>query len=233
MIATPALRKLVIPVALALSAGCTQRASTPVAIMREATLPPGPLANISTEAVRGLVKTVLWQGCTARERDGTTPGSHTRVSICAADYARGVGKGNTNSNGVIVARMINRGTSVVEKRWGLVPGDTSYIVGFPGSDTQGAYAIIQIPKNSSAGTKITVLKENGTFVYCWHVASSASSADFRTCREGPEFSSRRNSSTDGAVLAGPNSSAAGEPLSSGDGPAWVSCISGCCTTEAS
>lgn len=230
MTSASATRVLVMLVAAGSLAACSAppQASSPAVRPLTATLPPGPIANISTQAMRSLVNTVLWQGCTARLRAGPTTADTTRVSICAADYARGVGKGNNNSNGIVVGRMINRG-GVVERRFGLTPGDTSYIVGFPKTSTSdtGLYAIIEIPKNSTPATKVRVLQENRIFIYCEHIAASTSSADFRRCEEGPEYGSRES----GARLSGPSATTA-ETLSSLDGPAWLSCRSGCCTTEA-
>lgn len=204
----------------------------PAARPLTATLPPGPIANISVQAMESLVKTVLWQGCTARLRAGATEGTTTMVSICAADYARGVGKGNNNNHGIVMGRMINRG-SVAEKRFGLSPGATSYIVGFPKTTTAdtGLYAIIEIPPGGGPADKVTVLQENRIFIYCEHPSASNSSADFRRCEEGPEYASGKRSVTDGGAFSGPSASPA-DALSSLDGPAWLSCRSGCCTTEA-
>lgn len=193
----------------------------------EVPLPAGPLDRLTSGTMRGLQSQVTWVGCSTVQRTGNNSGTTTNVEICAAQYARDIGQGNTNSNGVLMARMVNLG-SQAERRWGLTPGDTSFIVSFPRDQTQGSYAILQVRAGSSGGTNVNVLRQNGNFIYCDHPKPASSSASFHTCQEKRPAPAR---STRGQTGSGPNApDEVANP--SEDGPAWVSCLSGCCTTEA-
>lgn len=190
-------------------------------------LPGGPLNQLPRAVLRALAMQVTWEGCVTAPRTGTTT-APTNIRICAASYARNLGQGNTTATGVLTARMINLGPTS-DARWRLTRYDTSYIVSFPSTPTQGGYAILEVPSNTVPGTTVRVVKQNGIFVYCPHgQPNSTSSASFYTCaRKAAAHSRSRGSGT------GSGPSAEDEVLVQDlDGPAWVSCMAGCCTTDA-
>lgn len=227
MTAQPMWRNGTIAAILAVLGACASPPASQPATAYEATLPSGPLGNIPRATLRALGNQVSWIGCFTGVRTGWPSGT-TAVQICAAQYARDVGRGSTNANGVLVARMVNLGSNV-ENRWGLTPTDTSFIVAFPGNASQGGYAILEIPRNTFPGTKIRVLLEGGNFIYCPHPPRPAvSSADFNTCEEKATSASHQSGA--GEYASGPQASG-DAPLFSPDGPAWVSCRTGCCTTD--
>ncbi|MEX1185426.1 MAG: hypothetical protein WEA80_02450 [Gemmatimonadaceae bacterium] len=131
---------------------------------------------------------------------------------------------------MLTARLVNFGTSR-DARWNLTSGDTSYIISFPKAASEGEYAILEVSANSVPGDKVRVVKENGLFRYCQHGGPPpVSEASFYTCDEKAEMHRRSRSSDAGS---GPNASGDDLLVPAMDGPAWVSCSAGCCTTEAS
>lgn len=191
-------------------------------------LPAGPLNQLPRAVLRGLGEQVTWEGCTWAARTSTTP-TPTVIQICAASYSRILGRGNTANTGVLTARLVNFGTSR-DARWNLTSGDTSYIISFPKAASEGEYAILEVSANSVPGDKVRVVKENGLFRYCQHGGAPAtSSASFYTCERKRAMHGRSATSD-----AGSGPSADDDALIQDlDGPAWVSCSAGCCTTEAS
>lgn len=221
------LRACTIAAVVAVFAACAPLPGSAPGFLGEIPLPSGPLNQLTSATMRGLQSQVTWVGCDTTARTGKTSGTTTNVEICAAQYAKDVGRGNNNSNGVLMARMVNLGGRT-ENRWGLTPGDTSFIASFPKDQSQGLYAILQVPAGSSGGTKVTVLAQNGNFIYCGHPQATNSSASFHTCA-GKWPAPRRSSRV--TTESGPKVSE-DMVFATLDGPAWVSCLSGCCTTEA-
>lgn len=191
------------------------------------TLPAGPLNQLPQAMLRGLGQKVAWEGCAWAARTSTTP-TPTVVQICAASYSRILGHGNTANTGVLTARMVNLGASG-DARWNLTPGDTSYIVSFPRAASEGEYAILEVSAKSVPGDKVRVVKADGVFRYCPHGGEPPQSeASFYTCEQKSVMHRRSRSSGSGS---GP--SADDDVLVQAmDGPAWVTCLAGCCTTEA-
>lgn len=197
-------------------------------------LPNMPLGQLSQVALSNLANQVTWEGCTwaARTAATATPTPPpTVIQICAASYSRRLRHGNTANTGVITARMVNLGANK-DARWGLNPGETSYIISFPRTASEGAYAILEVKANPAPGEKVRIVRADGTYRYCRHGGEPpVSEASFYTCEQKTEMHRRSRSSDAGS---GPN--AAGDDdllVPAMDGPAWVSCNAGCCTTEAS
>lgn len=192
------------------------------------TLPAGPLNQLPRAVLRGLGSQVTWEGCTWAARTSATP-TPTVIQICAASYSRTLGQGNTARTGVLTARMVNFGADG-DARWNLTPGDTSYIISFPKATSAGEYAILEVSANSVPGDKVRVVKANGTYQYCQHGGPPpASEASFYTCTKKAEMHRRSRSSDAGS---GPSADVELLSLSpSLDGPAWVTCSAGCCTTD--
>lgn len=205
---------------------CAPPAPAP-APLHEITLPAGvPIHKIPRATLLALGRQVSWTGCDSAVRNAYPSGS-TTVEICAASYARDVGQGNENPTGVFVGRMVNLGDAV-EARWGLMPKDTSFIVAFPSSVDDGRYALLEVPANTFPGSAIRVLVEGATYHYCrGHTQPAHSDAKFATCERALTAHSAATSGSE----SGPN--ATEERLSSeATDPAWLSCRTGCCTTEA-
>lgn len=197
-------------------------------------LPSGvPLDQLPRATLRGLSTHVTWEGCVWAARTSTTS-TPTVLQICAAEYSKKLGQGNTANTGVLTARLINLGGSP-DARWKLTPHDTSYIISFPNMASEGRYAILEVPKGTTSGTRVRVVElapgqTIGTFVYCSHSGPEPpnSSGSFYSCDQklqahglNPTSNVRGGPSADEDLL-----------LQELDGPAWVSCRAGCCTTGA-
>lgn len=191
-------------------------------------LPAGSLGNITRAELEALARTITWVGCDTALRAGWPGGTTTNVEICAAQYARDVGRGgNSDSNGLIVARMVNRGANY-DARWGIMPGGTAYMASFLRSYNRGRYVLLEVPPGGFPGTKVNVLVDDGNLIYCQHTSWPAtSSAKFATCEQMGGTVSHQG----GAEHASGPSEAADAPLRELEGPAWVTCRTGCCTSD--
>lgn len=167
------------------------------------------------------IASIVWVGCDTVARNTAVPGVTTPVEICAADYARKVGPRNAGPDGRPVARMRNLGT-VNEGRWNLRPG-RRYIIAVYSGVAGGTYRITHEGPGGPLGS--------GVYHPCGPAHEPpTSSATFGACRDygtGPAPNS--------SIGSGPS---AGEPATRGhallgpaDGPAWISCTDGCCTTD--
>lgn len=167
--------------------------------------------------------TISWTGCSPwTPRRGNAAGN-AEVQICATDYANGIGGNNAAPDGVIVARMINRGPGI-EARWGLVPGVEYFIAVNRG----GRYNIIEMG-NAAPGAPRP--NRTGTYHVCsgpTHTPQSAASAKFGTCAS---MVVHLPGSDAAKAARGPSGESHAVPtLNSFDGPAWITCDAGCCTT---
>lgn len=197
-------------------------------------LPAGPLGQLAQAALNALAQQVTWEGCTTAPRtSAATPPAPapppTNIQICAASYSRHLRYGNTANTGVLTARMVNLG-AYKDARWELTPGDTSYIISFPKAMSEGEYAILEVSATPAPGSKVRVVKANGIYRYCPHGGTPpVSAASFYTCEQKALVHSASGSSDAGS---GPNVDRDDVFSQYPDGPAWVSCNAGCCTTEA-
>lgn len=167
--------------------------------------------------------TISWTGCSPwTQRRGDAAGN-AEVQICATDYANHIGGNNAAPDGVIVARMINRGPGV-EARWGLIPGVEYFIA----INRGGRYNIIEMG-NATPGAPRP--NRTGTYHVCTgsqHTPQSTASAKFGTCSS---VSAHLPGSDAAMVGRGPSDLSNPAPtLDPLDGPAWITCDLGCCTT---
>lgn len=167
--------------------------------------------------------TITWTGCSPwTPRRGDTVGN-AEVQICATDYANHIGGNNAAPDGVIVARMINRGPGV-EARWGLIPGVEYFIA----INRGGRYNIIEMGNTSPGAPRP---HRTGAYHVCTgsqHTPQSEASAKFGTCSS---VTVRLPGADAATVGRGPSDvSHAAPTLDSFDGPAWITCDLGCCTT---
>ena len=141
------------------------------------------------------------------------------MQICAVPGAHLISSDSAPDYGIVVARLENQGP-VRDARWRLEPGRIYYLRVFrarSGQTEDGYYEI-----NSLTGTTWDPALASGSLVHCGvssdHPAQSHAHAGFSTCGEGqPE------EAEDSAV---PSTS-----LLLSDGPAWITCKEGCCTTD--
>lgn len=167
--------------------------------------------------------TISWTGCSPWTQRRGDAGGNAEVQICATDYANLIGGNNAAPDGVIVARMINRGPGV-EARWGLIPGVEYFIA----INRGGRYNIIEMGNTSPGAPRP---HRTGAYHVCTgseHTPQATASAKFGNCS-----SVTHTQGSDAATAGrGPSEvSHAALALNSFDGPAWITCDLGCCTTE--
>ncbi len=170
----------------------------------------------------------IWVGCDTLPR--TTAQGTTPVEICAAEDARLYGPGNAPAKGRPVARMRNLGTEP-DLRWGL-RRNRVYVIAIHSDAAGTGYKIW--PEGGGGPIR------TGTYYPCGHGGESppTSSATFGACREVVKHSvPQRGSPSSVEALRGP---AGGEASTlprhalyyRENGPAWIACTDGCCTTDA-
>lgn len=166
----------------------------------------------------------IWVACDTLPRTSAS-GGVVPVEICAADDARLYGPGNAPPKGRPVARMRNLGTER-DLRWGMRPRRV-YVIAVH-SDAAGlGYKIW--PEGPGGPIKV------GSYYPCGHGGQSppTSSATFGACGDtvvtGPP--ARGTLASRGPAESG----SAGKPshvlFDVHNGPAWISCTDGCCTTD--
>lgn len=173
--------------------------------------------------------TPIWVGCDTMPRtsaSGTTP-----VEICAAADARLYGPGNASPRGQPVARMRNLGTEP-DTRWGLRPRRV-YVIAIHSDAAGTGYKIW--PERGGGPIR------TGTYYPCGHGGESppTSSATFGACTDSfvkhavPQPGALASAEALRGPMAGEAPAVPGHALYDRlNGPAWVSCTDGCCTTDA-
>lgn len=213
-------------VAVLLAGGCT---------------PPMPVLEarfdtMSGESLREAVSRLSFGECETLPRTaaGTAPGV-TRLQICAVDGGQHAGGSNTPTNGVPVARIVNKG-SLPDKRWELNPGPYESWI-FVYGPAPAKYALMEISTLSSTDPPRTIVM-SGEYHHCGHVKGPPRArARFGRCQDNP--GSRPPESAPSALGRGLNElrsfllppTAQAQPALSLDGPAWIDCGGDCCTTE--
>lgn len=196
----------------------TSRVMLPVFVLAGCTASaPAPTTG-STPAL-----TISWTGCSPwTPRRGDAAGN-ANVQICATNYAHQIGGNNAAPDGVIVARMINNGPGV-EARWGLVPGVEYFIAVNRG----GRYNIIEMGNTNPGAPRPN---RNGAYHVCsgpTHTPKPTAGAKFGTCGS---LAVHLPGSDAAKAGRGPSAESHSVPLlNSFDGPAWITCDAGCCTT---
>lgn len=163
-----------------------------------------------------------WVNCVTVRRVAATPGDSTNVEICADTGAKRYGASNPPPGlARPVARMRNLSPGGhVEGRWGLQPGNHYYHVWLSGP--------------VGGPTRWTIKGQNvlvsGPFTGCGFHPADISRANFGNCRDNP-MPSARSTRTRGPSEHASSDKAGHILLNPADGPAWISCREGCCTTE--
>lgn len=160
-----------------------------------------------------------WVGCSDTQRDAVGGGT-TLVQICAERDARFYIGSNAGS-GATVARIVNVGPAV-EKRWELEVGREYFVIITPGGSGPGGQFRIVGPGNGHNPKRV------GNYYQCppLHARPDSSSARFGLCTDTVTSAGTH------PVEVGSADQPAPTVLAPSDGPAWISCETGCCTTEA-
>jgi hypothetical protein len=183
-------------------------------------------AGCTPVAQRPPVAGLPFTACVTHERDAVG-GGRILVEICAAPDAHTIGGGNAGA-GKVVAQMTNLDAAKQEARWELEPLQRYFVIVSRGNRFQ-----IVGPGNGDNA------RRSGEYHRCvphW-TPPTTSAAHFGTCQDRGHATA---ASPAGVVAekGGPSDKGgrSDEPmrasLSPYDGPAWISCPTGCCTTEA-
>lgn len=163
--------------------------------------------------------------CANGQRDAEG-GGRVDVEICAAPNANTIGSGNAGA-GRIVAQIKNLDLVRKEARWGLEPGQTYLVIVSRGNR-------FQIVGPGDADN----IHRTGEYYKCVpeRPRPANSEAYFGTCQDRGHVMA---SPAAGVVAeqGGPSDKVghSDEPMRTSlgvfNGPAWISCPTGCCTTE--
>jgi hypothetical protein len=156
------------------------------------------------------------------ERDAEG-GGRIDVRICAAPDAHTVGSGNAGA-GRIVAQITNLDPIRKEARWELEPMQTYLVIVTRGNQFQ-----IVGPGNADNPHR------SGEYYRCQppHPQPTSSAAKWGNCEEAGHMVGTSAGGA-GANKGGPSDQSDGSGranLSIYNGPAWITCPTGCCTTE--
>jgi hypothetical protein len=167
-------------------------------------------------------KTTTWVNCKDFMRDAVS-GPRVRVQICAASGARFLDGSNAGA-GARVARMVNAGPGV-ERRWELLPGEEYTINISQGAAGQGGRFQVVGPGN------VQNQHRRGEYFQCTphRGVPAGDSAKFGGCDINH---TRAHGMPESQVAARGPSEGTSAALGIFDGPAWITCQTGCCTTEA-
>lgn len=180
----------------------------------------GAVAGCATSSSAPLTRpSYTWVGCSTTARNAVGGGT-TSVQICAEVNARHY-LGSNSGAGVVVAQMINTGPGV-EARWGLEVDKQYLILVMPaGSGAGGQFRVVG-PGGSTNSNRV------GSYYQCLplHAKSDTSFARFGGCHDWVT-STGTHANPVGSADDGTSAS-----VGSADGPAWVTCETGCCTTDA-
>lgn len=167
-----------------------------------------------------------WVACDTLPRTSAS-GGEVAVEICVADDARLYGPGNASPKGKAVARMRNLGTER-DLRWGMLPG-RNYVIAVHSEAASTRYKIW--PEGPGGPIKV------GIYYACGHGGESppTSSATFGACDASIVESLSQSTQSTLANRGPAEGPTAGKPshvlFDVRNGPAWVSCTDGCCTTD--
>lgn len=189
---------------------------------------PGALArsidSLSGAELRDFVRGLRWGGGQERQRrcqgdpacSGTKPGKTTLVRVDAVDGQDSLTTAGLPANGVIAAKLENKG-SLEEQRFHLKPGARyEYYVIVYGGDSTGTWRLEELESVGSAYSHRTV--ERGVFRPCNHPFERGARADFKSCAAAAA------AHTQGLMLQGSGDSSLTDPI-------WVSCAFGCCIMD--
>ena len=183
-----------------------------------------PIGQYTGAEMRDFVQHLHWTGGHDRERVcagdpacvGPNPGKKTLVRIDAVDTEDSLSTRSLPANGVIAARLQNRG-ALDEARYHLKPGGQYdyYLIVYAG-DSAGTWRLEQL-EHTTAGYSLSEIGR-GTFKGCDHPFLPGARADFKSCA---------TAAGSGQMRLVPQGS---DPTLTD--PIWIACSSGCCTATA-
>lgn len=230
-----AIRVPVLGLAVAVIAGCgksdrQQRVDTaaqaPAANVgggRPAALPGAlsqPIDSMSGDQLFDLAHRLNFVGGNERQRRcrgnracaGPRPTQFVRLRIDAVDQEDSLRANGIPANGVIAARVLNRGQAA-DSMYGTRPGAYEYYYVIVPATAGGA--TWRLEEVTTGVPRQHRRIASGRFHECGHPFVRGARADFKTCEQ--------------AAAARP--AAFGLPQTDGDAPIWIGCAFGCCTAD--
>ena len=183
-----------------------------------------PVEQYTGVQMRDFVQHLHWTGGHDRERVcagdpacvGPNPGKKTLVRIDAVQTEDSLTTRHLPANGVIAARLQNRG-ALEEARYHLKPGGQyEYYLIVYGGDSTGTWRVEQLA-HTPDGYSLSEIGR-GTFRGCNHPFVPGARADFKSCA---------TAAGSGQMRLVPQGS---DPTLTD--PIWIACSSGCCTMTA-
>jgi hypothetical protein len=141
----------------------------------------------------------------------------TRLRVDAVDTQDSVSARTLPTNGVVAARIINRG-QMADTMYGTRPGAQNeyYLIVAPGTQAGVArWSLVELVTTTGARTHRTLT--TGRLTECNHPFKRGARADFKTCSQAAPIV-RPASFT--KALQG-----------DGESPIWIACALGCCTAD--
>ncbi len=205
--------------ASAAGAAAPTRTPTEVAAMLPGALTK-PLAQYSPQELRALTRRLVFTGGVERDRRCkgaaacASARSVTRLRVDAVEGEDSISASALPTNGVIAARLLNRG-AFADAMYGTAAGANHeyYLIVLPGS--KGGAAIWRLEEIGLADKQLTHRTVGtGTFRECHHRFERGARADFKTCEEAALIHN--------AAFTMPQTT---------DSPVWIGCATGCCTAD--
>ncbi|MDB4874199.1 MAG: hypothetical protein JWM41_645 [Gemmatimonadetes bacterium] len=143
----------------------------------------------------------------------------TRLRVDAVDTQDSLSAGAMPPNGVIAARVLNRG-QVADTMYGMRPGNQYeyYLIVSPGA--QPGVATWRLEElTTTVGSRSHRSLTSGRMTECNHPFKRGARADFKTCAEAAP------------VVRPASFSPSALPQTDGESPIWVACAFGCCTAD--
>jgi hypothetical protein len=183
-----------------------------------------PLAQYTGAQFAALVAPLRYGQGAARQRRCRGPlectnGKQVSVRVDAVADADSLAAGNLATNGVIAARLRNRGGEM-EARYNMRGGAqySYYLIVQPATGGRANWILEELDTQGTTVTHRTVA--SGNFVGCNHPFRRGARADFYTCATSP--------ATGRTSLQPVSFERQGGP---GDPPIWIGCAAGCCIAE--
>lgn len=184
-----------------------------------------PIEQYTGDELRDFVQRLGWTGGHERQRrctgnagcSGAKPGKTTLVRIDAVDTEDSLTTRGLPADGVIAARLANRG-SLTEERYGLKPGGQyEYYLIVYGGDSTGTWRLEELEHSSSGFAHREIGR--GVFKGCNHPFVPGARADFKSCENAAGSGQMK------LMLQG------SDPTLTD--PIWFACSMGCCLAAAS
>lgn len=191
---------------------------------------PQPLGQMTGDQLHDLAQRLQFVGGHERQRRcrgsaecrGPNPRQFTRLAIAGVDQEDSLGMTNLPPNGVIAARLLNRG-QMADTMYGARPGYEYYLIVIPSADSAPAWRLEEV---TTAAPRQHHSIAIGKLKGCGHSWVAGARADFKTCAQSAaEAEARGHASLLHPVVF--------RPMQLDDEPPiWFGCSLGCCTADA-